>query len=259
MSVQLSTIYTKKLEECFEIDTKQGEFIYEHVGLLNGNTKQHSVAYVKILPNCSSQAHYHPHSEESYIITSGQAVLTIDGKTRNVSKGDVVKIPIGKVHQIFNKHKEVLELWCICAPAWTQECYVLPEQTPAPQSPPEPIYCKNKEMCKASAIGDKVTVCELLGIENGDAKQHSIALLEIEENGSSSAHYHPETEESYIITEGEGRLVIDGIERMVTAGDVATIPVGKVHQIFNNTNTPLKLYAVCAPAWTPKCGIYTKA
>lgn len=248
-------IYVRRKEDSYKIDTGFGEFIYELLGLKNGNSHQHSVAFVEILKGCSSQAHIHPHSEESYVVLEGQGRLIIDGETRIIKPGDLAKIPVGKVHQIFNDQAENLKFYCICAPAWSPECSVpvSKEYLPPPQNTAKPIYVKRKEECEVINTGRGELIFELLGVHNGDAEQHSVALVEMEKNGASSPHWHPKAEESYLILEGKGKLVIDGKERNVVPGDLAKIPVGKVHQIFNDHAETLKFYVVCAPAWTPDC------
>jgi mannose-6-phosphate isomerase-like protein (cupin superfamily) len=252
-------IYVRRKENCFEIDTGYGEKIYELIGVNNGKAKTHSVALVEIAKGASSQAHYHPASEESYLILEGKARLVIEGETQSLTPGALAKIPMGKVHQIFNDQSEALKLFCFCAPAWTPECYQIKppgENQENIQQLSQTIYSRNKEDCNKITIDKSVSIYELLGKKNGDSEKHSVAGIEIERNGCSQAHYHPECEESYLIQEGQGRMEINGETRVVKAGDAIYIPTGKIHQIFNESTETLKLYSVCSPAWTPDCGVY---
>lgn len=115
------------------------------------------------------------------------------------------------------------------------------------------VLVRKKEDCFEIKTGRNERIYELLGTESKTAQKLSIALVEIEKNGSSNAHLHPVVEECYIMLQGEARLVIEGRERILKPGDVAYIPIGKVHQIFNDKAETLKFYAACAPAWTPDC------
>lgn len=113
------------------------------------------------------------------------------------------------------------------------------------------IYTRKVADCNPIYAGPGETIYELLGTE-ADAKLHSVAYVTLGQNGSSSAHFHPDAEESYVVLEGEGFLVIDGRERSVKAGDVAFIPKNAIHQIFNKSMADLSFLCVCAPAWTPE-------
>lgn len=204
-------IFVRSQEDCVKIDTGNGETVYEMIGLGNGNTKKHSIAFVEILPEGGSVAHFHPEAEENYLVMEGIGTLILDGKEQTIVSGDVVVIPVGKVHQIFNKDKETLKFFCICAPAWTYEGFIT-DLSKAPSS-------------------------------TQVAKQLTIVKTEIAEKESTApsmiAH-----EESYIIHNGHGLIVIEGKEQEVTSGDVATIPPGKNRQIINAGSETLTFHKV---------------
>lgn len=115
-------IYVRRKEGCFEINTGSGELIYELIGIGNGDSQSMSVALVEIKEGSSTDAHFHPVAEESYIILEGEGILVVDGETRKVTRGDVVKIPAGKVHQIFSLNH--LKFFCTCKPAWKPDCMI---------------------------------------------------------------------------------------------------------------------------------------
>lgn len=255
-----SEMFVRRKEDCDKIDANTGEIVYELVGCANGGTKKHSIAFVEILQGGCSKPHYHPKAEESYMILEGEGKLVINGVKRTVTAGDVVKIPVEAVHQIFNKKEKPLHFYCICAPAWTYEGFIPVDKDQLPverKDNANELYVRRKEECQKFEDGDE-SIYEYLGVNNGQAQHHSLAEVEIIENGKSSAHFHPEAEESYIILEGEGKLIINGEERVVKPGDVANIPVGKTHQIFNNFAGKLKFLVVCAPAWIPECLVPVK-
>jgi mannose-6-phosphate isomerase-like protein (cupin superfamily) len=100
-----------------------GEVIYEMIGRPEevGGTTLHSFAYIVILPEFSSQAHYHKISEETYYILKGKARMIIDDNEFTLSPGQACLLMPGEVHQIFNDEKEDLEFLAVCAPAWTPD------------------------------------------------------------------------------------------------------------------------------------------
>jgi len=60
------------------IETPHGETIYELIGNSpNGGNCTHSVAYAEIAPGRSSIRHYHPETEESYTVVSGEGILEL--------------------------------------------------------------------------------------------------------------------------------------------------------------------------------------
>jgi mannose-6-phosphate isomerase-like protein (cupin superfamily) len=255
-AVNTYNIYTRRKEECYEISPGNGEKIYELVGAYSScKAKQHSVAHVDIASKGSSHAHFHPDAEESYIVMKGEGRLVINGTTRTVKAGEVAHIPTGAIHQIFNDKIEDLQFYCICSPAWVPEGSI-PAKGDEKHEHKHEIYTKTREECFEISTGQGEKIYEFVGKGNGNANQQSVALVEIESAGKSSAHYHPVAEESYIITEGQGRLVIDGVTKNVTAGDVAFIPVGRVHQIFNDHKEKLKFFCICAPAWVPEGSVF---
>ena len=97
------------------------------------------------------------------------------------------------------------------------------------------------------------TVFELVGSspKSGDARLHSLAHILIPPGKSSSAHYHKVAEETYYILKGQGRMLVDGREYILTPGQACLVCAPEVHQIFNDGDIDLEFLAVCAPAWTP--------
>jgi mannose-6-phosphate isomerase-like protein (cupin superfamily) len=101
------------------IDNGYGEFVYELLGSdFAEKTEIHSVAHILISPQKSSRLHIHPVAEESYYILSGKAQIHVGEEQAEVSPGQVILIPPGKVHQIKNVGEEPLEFLAICVPAW---------------------------------------------------------------------------------------------------------------------------------------------
>jgi mannose-6-phosphate isomerase-like protein (cupin superfamily) len=82
------------------------------------------------------------------------------------------------------------------------------------------------------------------------ARNQSLAEATIPVGGATTAHYHRLTEELYLVTAGTGRLVIDGEERAVAAGDCALIAPGSTHKLFNTGGEPLRIVCACAPAYS---------
>src|SRR4051794_39440760 len=94
-------IRKEQIAEPFEAPL--GEQIFEMIGRPDqlGGTVKHSFVHVVVPSGCSSPAHYHKESEETYYVLAGKARLVIDGNDHEVAPGDACLIMPGEVHQIF--------------------------------------------------------------------------------------------------------------------------------------------------------------
>ena len=81
----------------------------------------------------------------------------------------------------------------------------------------------------------------------------SIARARVEPGVATQPHRLRGVVERYVILEGEGTAVVDGVEEDVRPGDVAIIPAGVSQSIANTGNGDLVFYCVCTPRFTPAC------
>ena len=108
---------------------------------------------------------------------------------------------------------------------------------------------KNLEQVPAFITKDGSEIRELLAHRNSSVRKQSLAEARIEPGKSTQEHYHRVTEEIYYITHGQGRMRIEGEERMVCVGDAIAIPPGRRHKIWNTGQKVLRLLCCCAPAY----------
>jgi mannose-6-phosphate isomerase-like protein (cupin superfamily) len=97
---------------------------------------------------------------------------------------------------------------------------------------------------------DGSEIREWAGPVSAPARNQSLAEATVPVGGATTEHYHDTTEELYLIGGGEGRLVIDGEQRVLREGDCALIPPGARHKIFNVGATPLRIVCACSPAYS---------
>lgn len=105
---------------------------------------------------------------------------------------------------------------------------------------------------------DGSEIREWAGPVSAPARNQSLAEATIAPGAATTEHYHRVTEELYLVTEGAGRLVVDGQERDVSAGDCALIPPGARHKIFNTGAAPLRIVCACAPAYSQQDTVLTE-
>jgi mannose-6-phosphate isomerase-like protein (cupin superfamily) len=97
---------------------------------------------------------------------------------------------------------------------------------------------------------DGSEIREWAGRVSAPARNQSLAEATVPVGGATTEHYHRLTEELYLVTAGEGRLIIDGEERRIGTGDCALIPPGARHKVFNVGAEPLRIVCACAPAYS---------
>tara|TARA_B100000795_G_C22621919_1_gene369198 strand:+ start:119 stop:466 length:348 start_codon:yes stop_codon:yes gene_type:complete len=51
---------------------------------------------------------YHHKRSECWVIVQGQATMTLDGKDKLYGVGEIVEIPVGTKHRVFNRSEEEL-------------------------------------------------------------------------------------------------------------------------------------------------------
>jgi mannose-6-phosphate isomerase-like protein (cupin superfamily) len=117
---------------------------------------------------------------------------------------------------------------------------------------------KNLNEVPAFATKDGSEIRELLAHRNSVIRNQSLAEARLPVGGATQEHYHPKCEEIYYITNGLGRMRIEGELRDVKPGDAIAIPPGQKHKIWNTGSETLRLLCCCAPAYEDSDTIITE-
>ena len=73
------------------------------------------------------------------------------------------------------------------------------------------------------------------------------------------AHYHATHSENIYVIEGKARMVVDGQEITIQAGDYLNFPKGKVHAVLEVTSgKPLKVLSIQSPKFNGKDRIFVE-
>ena len=76
-----------------------------------------TITRVMMEPGATSQRHWRPKSEQTWIVEQGSAtLLLVDGKTEEIRAGDVVRTPAGEVHGVRNSGAEPFVYLTITTP-----------------------------------------------------------------------------------------------------------------------------------------------
>jgi mannose-6-phosphate isomerase-like protein (cupin superfamily) len=96
---------------------------------------------------------------------------------------------------------------------------------------------------------DGSQIREWAGRASAPARNQSLAEAIVAPGAATIEHYHRTSEELYLVTAGEGLLVVDGEQRAIGEGDCALIPPGARHKLFNTGAAPLKVVCACSPPY----------
>lgn len=118
---------------------------------------------------------------------------------------------------------------------------------------------KNLAEVPAFITKDGSEIRELLAYRNSAIRNQSLAEARLPVGGATREHYHVRAEEIYYITQGTGRMRIEGEERDVRAGDAIAIPPGRRHKLWNTGTEPLRLLCCCAPAYEHEDTVLTES
>ena len=93
------------------------------------------------------------------------------------------------------------------------------------------------------------------------APHSQLVLMTLAPSEEIGMEVHADNDQFFRFEEGEGKVVIAGVEYPVKDGDVAIVPAGTEHNVINtSTTSPLKLYTIYSPAHPPDGTIHkTKA
>ncbi|MCU0714635.1 MAG: cupin domain-containing protein [Pirellula sp.] len=117
------------LADCEPFVTKDGSIIREILAHRNSAIRHQSLAEATIPPGATTDAHYHPKTEEIYFLTQGEGMMHCGGEVFRVRQGDAIPIPPGTIHWITNDQDEDLKLLCCCAPGYEHDDTVLVSKT----------------------------------------------------------------------------------------------------------------------------------
>ena len=69
----------------------------------------------------------------------------------------------------------------------------------------------------------------------------------LEAGSSIGEHNHPDTEELYLILDGQGQGVLDGRSFPVAAGDLFVVKAGHSHGLINDSDATLTYFGLMTP------------
>ncbi len=102
--------------------------------------------------------------------------------------------------------------------------------------------------------------CYITELVNNDKISHlSLATARIEPGVRTQLHSLSGVEEIYVVRSGHGVIEIDGVEQLLTAGDLAIVPASTPQRIMNTGAGDLVCYCLCRPRFRPQCYVDLEA
>jgi mannose-6-phosphate isomerase-like protein (cupin superfamily) len=81
------------------------------------------------------------------------------------------------------------------------------------------------------------------------AKHSQLVLMSLRPNEEIGMEVHKDSDQFFRFEKGEGKVIIDGNEYLVSDGSAIVVPAGAEHNVINTSSTePLKLYTIYSPA-----------
>jgi mannose-6-phosphate isomerase-like protein (cupin superfamily) len=75
--------------------------------------KDLNLSLTELNPQKETSGHAHKEADEVYVFIAGQGRIEVGEEKIPVKEGDVVAIPGGKFHKVFNEGGKVLSFWSV--------------------------------------------------------------------------------------------------------------------------------------------------
>lgn len=91
-------------------------------------------------------------------------------------------------------------------------------------------------------------------------KKVQVVIMSILPGEEIGAETHPDNDQTLLLVEGEGQVVLDGQTSAYSAGDLVLVPAGTEHNFINKGEQPMKIITTYSPPHHPDGTIHkTKA
>lgn len=97
---------------------------------------------------------------------------------------------------------------------------------------------------------DGSEIRELMHPNAHPVRHQSLAEAIVAPGETTARHRHPQSEELYHITAGQGRMTLGTETFEVSPGDTICIPPGTPHCIKNTGHEPLRILCCCSPPYS---------
>lgn len=82
-------------------------------------------------------------------------------------------------------------------------------------------------------------------------KNTQVVIMSIPKGGEIGSETHPENDQVLYLVEGQGRVVLDGVEAVFEKGDLVLVKAGTVHNFINSGERDMKIITTYSPPHHP--------
>ena len=76
-----------------------------------------------------------------------------------------------------------------------------------------------------------------------------LVLMSLQPNQDIGMETHPDNDQFFRFEQGEGKVIVDGNEYVVSDGDAVIVPAGAEHNVINTSDSlDLRMYTLYSPA-----------
>ena len=197
--------------------------------------------------------HFHNQMEEMFVIFTGEAQFTIDGRTSVLQAPAGAPCRMGRSHAIYNPSDKPVE-WMNIAIGSTKgkyDAFDLGDDRVGMAIDPKPVFVNmqlDKALLKpvAGMYGGKGTVRyrRALPPEVFFANWSYVDHLVIPAGSSAGRKMHEGVEEFYYVMNGDGTAKINAESAAIHKGDAVPVLLNDVHSFENSGNGDLELMIV---------------
>ena len=108
----------------------------------------------------------------------------------------------------------------------------------------------NRDAATPFATKDTSLIREIVNPRNASLRNQSLAEATLLPGHTSTAHFHPRSEEIYYVLRGSAVMRLEDASSTLRAGDAVAIAPGCRHQIRNTGSDELVFLCCCAPAYS---------
>lgn len=83
------------------------------------------------------------------------------------------------------------------------------------------------------------------------ATHTQIVIMSIPAGGDIGEETHSDNDQVLFLVEGQGKVILEGVESPYTTGDIVLVPAGTKHNFINTGTTALKIITTYSPPHHP--------
>jgi mannose-6-phosphate isomerase-like protein (cupin superfamily) len=196
--------------------------------------------------------HFHHTIEEMYVLLSGEAEFTINGRTSKIKAPAVVPCKLGDAHAIYNSSNEPVK-WMNFAVSQLKgksDNFDLGDSRVGVALDPIPVFVSSRleqnklKAVKSAESGNSVLSRRVFGPDIFSTAWNHVDHLVIPSDSATGLRQIDAVEEVYYVIKGSGTISIGSEKKSVSADDAFFAKLGEKISIASNDKDGLELLVI---------------